>query len=97
MTPDVERRIDVSALGPPEPLILTLAAAERLQAGEYLRMHHRMKPCRLYDELERRGYGHDTRRNAAGMCEVFIWRLGDPGATNAAQQAASALAAWPEA
>lgn len=91
----VERNIDVSALGPPEPLVLTLAAVEQLEAGEFLRMHHRMKPCHLYDELDRRGYGHDTRRTADGMCEVFIWRHGDAAAAVAAQEAAAALAAWP--
>ena len=90
-----ERLIDVSTLGPPEPLVLTLAAVERLREGEYLRMRHRMKPCRLYDELNRRGYGHATRRGADGLCEVFIWRQGDGVAAAAAQGAAQALAAWP--
>ncbi|MEW6648222.1 MAG: DUF2249 domain-containing protein [Pseudomonadota bacterium] len=91
----VERNIDVSALGPPEPLVLTLAAAEQLQPGEFLRMHHRMKPCHLYGELACRGYGHDTRCTVDGMCEVFIWRQGDVVAEAAAQAAAAALAPWP--
>ncbi|GAB4301647.1 MAG: hypothetical protein Kow0096_22670 [Thiohalomonadaceae bacterium] len=95
MQPGVERNIDVSALGPPEPLVLTLAAVEQLQPGEFLRMHHRMKPCHLYDELDRRGYSHDTRRTADGMCEVFIWRQGDVVAAAAAREAAQSLAAWP--
>lgn len=89
-----ERSIDVSTLGPPEPLVLTLAAVEQLQAGEYLRMRHRMKPCLLYDELNRRGYGHDTRRAADGLCEVFIWRHGDAAAAAAAHSAAVALSSW---
>jgi hypothetical protein len=97
MQHDVERSIDVSTLGPPEPLVLTLAAAEQLQAGEYLRMRHRMKPCLLYDELARRDYGHDTRRTVDGMCEVFIWRRGDAAAATAARQAANALAPWTDA
>jgi len=92
--PEAECSIDVSALGPPEPLVLTLAAVEQLQCGQYLRMHHRMKPCLLYDELNRRGYGHDTRRTPAGLCEVFIWRHGDVAAHTAAQAAAAHLAPW---
>jgi hypothetical protein len=91
---DAERSIDVSALGPPEPLLLTLAAVEQLRAGEYLRMRHRMKPCLLYDELQRRGYGHDTRRGDNGLCEVFIWRHGDNAAAAAARNAAAALSPW---
>lgn len=94
MPHDAERSIDVSALGPPEPLVLTLAAVEQLQQGEYLRMHHRMKPCLLYDELNQRGYDHDTRRAADGMCEVFIWRQGDGAAAAAARGTAAALPPW---
>lgn len=94
MVQGAERSIDVSVLGPPEPLVLTLAATEQLQAGEYLRMRHRMKPCLLYDELNRRGYGHDTRRTEDGLCAVFIWRHGDSAAESAAHSAAVALSPW---
>lgn len=94
MSQATERLIDVSALGPPEPLVLTLAAAERLQAGEYLHMHHRMKPCHLYAELVRRGFAHDTRRTHGGMCEVFIWRQTDAVASGGAQAAAAMFPPW---
>lgn len=97
MSPGTERSIDVSVLGPPEPLVLTLAAVEQLQAGEYLRMRHRMKPCLLYDELNRRGYSHDTRRGSGGLCEVFIWRNGDATAADAACSAAAVLPVWDDA
>jgi hypothetical protein len=97
MPDDAERSIDVSALGPPEPLVLTLAAVEQLQAGQYLRMHHRMKPCLLYDELNRRGFRHDTRCAPDGLCDVFIWRQGDVAAATAAGRATALLAPWTDA
>ncbi len=96
MAPGGEQVLDVSALGPPEPLVLTLAAVEQLQAGEYLRMRHRMKPCLLYDELDQRGYAHDTRRTDDGMCEVLIWRTGDSRAGQAARAVATTLLPWTE-
>jgi len=92
----VERRIDVSALEAPEPLLDTLAACDELAAGDYLRMGHRMKQCLLYDELARRGFGHDTRRGATAACEVFIWRQGDEPAAVAARSAAATLSPWEE-
>ena len=96
MAPGRERNIDVSALGPPEPLLLTLQAAEALQAGEYLRMRHRMKPCHLYAELAQRAFASATRHGVDGMCEVFIWRAADATAAAAAQAAAAGLATWQE-
>lgn len=94
MLPGRERSIDVSTLGPPEPLVLTLQAAEALQVGEYLRMRHRMKPCHLYAELAQRAFGTLTRRADDGMCLVYIWRVADAGAAAAAEAAAAPLAAW---
>jgi len=91
-----ERTLDVSTLGPPEPLLLTLQAVEGLQAGQYLRMRHRMKPCHLYAELAQRAFTSLTRRGKDGMCEVYIWRQADGVAAAAAQAAAAPLAAWEE-
>ncbi|MFA5626331.1 MAG: DUF2249 domain-containing protein [Thiohalomonadaceae bacterium] len=90
-----EHILDVSTLAAPEPLLLTLAAVEKLQQGEFLRMHHRMQPCHLYAELERRGYAHDTRRIQGGFCQVFIWRRHDALAETSAMQIAKSMTAWP--
>lgn len=93
---DNEHILDVSELGPPEPLLLTLQAAEALPDGKYLRMRHRMKPCHLYAELAQRAFTSVTRRGADGLCEVFIWRQADVLAGAAALAAAAPLAAWEE-
>ncbi len=92
--PPAEHLLDVHTLAAPEPLVLALAALNELPSGSYLRMRHRMKPCLLYDRIEPLGFGHDTRRGADGMCEVFIWRYDDGGAAAAARAAAAALAPW---
>jgi hypothetical protein len=92
----VERRLDVSSLEPPEPLVLTLEQAETLRPGEYLRMLHRRKPCLLYERLERAGFLHDTRNGRDAECEVFIWRRGDEPAEAAAREAAGLLPPWQE-
>ena len=44
--------LDVSDLEPPEPLVLTLEAAEQLEPGQYIRMLHRREPCMLYGNLD---------------------------------------------
>lgn len=90
-----EQVLDVSDLGPPEPLWRTLAAAEALAQGDYLYMRHRLKPCLLYEQLEQRGYAHATRA-AGALCAVFIWRRDDAVARQAAEHAAQTLPPWRE-
>ncbi|HKJ77580.1 MAG TPA: DUF2249 domain-containing protein [Gammaproteobacteria bacterium] len=89
-----ERRVDVSDLEAPEPLVQVLDAAERLAPGEYLHMLHRREPCLLYGNLDQRGFAHDTRQGRDVACEVFIWRRGDEAAAAAANEAAADLAPW---
>lgn len=79
--------LDVSGLEPPEPLLLTLAAAERLPQGQYLRMLHRREPCLLFGYLEQRGFSWRMREGKTTAYEVLIWRNGDTLAEEAAQRA----------
>ncbi|MFA7097629.1 MAG: DUF2249 domain-containing protein [Gammaproteobacteria bacterium] len=79
--------LDVSGLEPPEPLVLTLAAAERLPQGQYLRMLHRREPCLLFGYLEQRGFSWRMREGKTTAYEVLIWRNGDTLAEEAAQRA----------
>lgn len=69
--------IDVSDLEPPEPLLLTLEAAEQLKAGEYVRMLHRRDPCMLYAKLEENNFQHRQQQGKSSAVELFIWRKGD--------------------
>ena len=83
----MERTLDVSDLEPPEPLEHTLAAAEALPPGHFLRMTHRRYPCLLEQQLTARGFrceilGDDDSKTT----ETFIWRDGDGKAEAAAHE-----------
>ena len=85
--------LDVSALEAPEPLQRAIEAAVALGEGQYLHMHHRMRPVHLYPWLASEGFASDTRRNGED-CEVFIWRREDTLAQRAAEAGASGLPHW---
>lgn len=69
--------LDVSELDPPEPLTLTLEAAEQLQAGQYLRMLHRRDPCMLFGNLDDNHFKYFQRKGTTTAVEVFIWAEDD--------------------
>ena len=72
-----ELLLDVSDLEPPEPLELTLEAADKLKPGQYLRMLHRRTPCILYGNLDDNGFKYFQRKGSTTAVEVFIWREDD--------------------
>jgi len=82
--------LDVSDLEPPEPLELTLDAAEDLEPGQYLRMLHRRDPCLLYGNLDNNHFKYLQREGSATAVELFIWREGDTVAADAVQLALQA-------
>jgi len=82
--------LDVSEMEPPEPLELTLEAAEQLQAGEYVRMLHRRDPCMLYANLENNHFKYFQREGLTTAVELFIWRENDAQAAAAVQLALQA-------
>ncbi len=77
--------LDVSDLEPPEPLVLTLEAAEKLEPGQYLRMLHRRDPCMLYGNLDDNHFKHFQREGSTTAIEVFIWRENDAEAAAAVE------------
>ena len=85
-----ELLLDVSELEPPEPLELTLEAAEQLKPGQYLRMLHRRTPCILYGNLDNNGFKYFQRKGSTTAVEVFIWRENDAEAASAVQLALQA-------
>ena len=74
---DNEVLLDVSQLEPPEPLELTLDAADRLEPGQYLRMLHRRDPCLLYANLNDGHFKFHQRTGTTTAVELFIWRDDD--------------------
>jgi hypothetical protein len=85
--PAEEILLDVSDMEPPDPLVLTLEAAEQLQPGQYVRMLHRREPCLLYPDLKDHNFSYYQREGLLAAVEVFIWRKDD----NAAALAVSAI------
>jgi len=77
--------LDVSELEPPEPLVLTLEAAEQLKPGQYLRMLHRREPCMLYGNLDDNHFKYYQRQGTTSAVEVFIWPENDEEAAAAVQ------------
>ncbi len=77
--------LDVSELAPPEPLTLTLEAAEQLQPGQYLRMLHRREPCMLFGHLDDNHFKYYQRKGTTSAVEVFIWAEDDDEAAAAVQ------------
>ena len=69
--------LDVSDREPPEPLELTLQAADQLHAGQYVRMLHRREPCLLYPNLKDNNFSYYQREGLSAAVEVFIWRKDD--------------------
>lgn len=83
--------VDVSDLPPPEPLAVAMESAEALSPGQYLQLHHWREPLLLYDRLVRNNFDFDTRIGEDDFFEVFIWRLDDTAAQEAAKLAAGQL------
>ena len=77
--------LDVSELEPPEPLTLTLEAAEQLKPGQYLRMLHRREPCMLFGNLDDNHFKYFQRKGINTAVEVFIWIEDDNEAATAVQ------------
>ena len=77
--------LDVSELEPPEPLVLTLEAAENLRPDQYLRMLHRREPCMLYGNLDDNHFRYYQRKGTTSAVEVFIWAENDEEAAAAVQ------------
>ena len=77
--------LDVSELEPPEPLVLTLEAAEQLLPGQYLRMLHRRDPCMLFVNLDDYHFKYYQRKGTSSAVEVFIWSENDTDAAAAVE------------
>ena len=74
--------LDNRGLQPPEPMMRTLEALGRLEAGAVLEIHNDRAPQFLYPHLVARGYRHQTLPQPDGSAFVRIWRAaGDPDST----------------
>ncbi len=91
---EFSRRLDVSDLEAPEPLIRAISALELLGEGEYFHLIHRMAPCRLYAYMEQHALSNTTREGVDGNCELFAWHQGDAVAEQRATTQFDGLKEW---
>ena len=66
--------IDCSDLFPPEPMVKVLEAVETLNSDEAVLMIHRKDPRLLYNKLEERHCGFETKLENDGSVQVLIWK-----------------------
>jgi TusA-related sulfurtransferase len=80
MLSDAVVTIDVRDLAPPEPLQHIIAAMQRLEPGQVLRVWHRVEPCGLFPDLSPLGFSYQLTQSTEGFCEFVIWKTDDPRA-----------------
>ena len=68
--------LDVHDLPPPEPMDRAMDALDKLAAGEYLKMIHRMQPFPLYNILAENNFRYLVKSGEHGF-DIYIWKMGD--------------------
>ncbi len=68
--------LDVHDLPPPAPMEAAMDALDKLVAGEYIKMIHRMQPFPLYGVLAENGFSYKVLDGAAGF-DIYIWHASD--------------------
>ncbi len=71
-----EKLLDARELEAPLPLEQAIKIARSLQSGEYLKMLHRMRPCKLDAILDKMGISHLYFEEDGGHF-VFGWLSDD--------------------
>lgn len=65
-------KLDNRGLEPPQPMMRTLEALEKLEAGESLQIINDRRPMFLYEQLDELGYKHTTEENVDGSFTIEI-------------------------
>lgn len=65
-------KLDNRGLEPPQPMMRTLKALEKLQEGETLKIINDRRPMFLYEQLDELGYKHTTEPNEDGSYTIEI-------------------------
>lgn len=64
--------LDNRGLEPPNPMMRTLQALERLEKGQSLKIVNDRRPMFLYEQLDELGYKHTTEPNEDGSFTIEI-------------------------
>lgn len=71
-----EIMLDVHDLQPPGPMEQALDALDKLAAGEYLKMVHRMQPFPLFNILTENNFRYRVKPGEKGF-DIYIWKMSD--------------------
>lgn len=66
--------LDARLLEPPEPMVQTMEALDRLQPGDKMLLLLYREPHPLYRILATNGYAHSATVQADGTVEILIWK-----------------------
>lgn len=69
--------IDNRGLEPPQPMMRTLKALDKLNDGDSLSIINDRRPLFLYEELNDLGYAHETDAQKDGSFKITITKSGD--------------------
>ncbi|MGY0692790.1 DUF2249 domain-containing protein [Virgibacillus sp. FSP13] len=69
--------IDNRGLEPPQPMMRTLKALDKMKSGQSLSIINDRRPMFLYEELNDRGYLHETEALDDGSFKITITKTGD--------------------
>lgn len=68
--------LDNRGLEPPQPMMRTLKALEKIKDGEQLAIINDRRPVFLYEELNELGYNHETEELEDGSFKITITKNG---------------------
>ncbi len=69
--------LDNRGLEPPQPMMRTLKALDEMKKGEKLAIINDRRPMFLYEELDERGYPHQTEQQEDGSFKIVITKTTD--------------------
>lgn len=69
--------IDNRGLEPPQPMMRTLKNLDNMQIGEKMTIINDRRPMFLYEELDDRGYVHETEAQEDGSYKITITKTGE--------------------
>lgn len=71
------KTLDNRGLEPPEPMARTLKSLDEMKKGEKLAIINDRRPMFLYEELDERGYQHETEAQEDGSFKITITKTTD--------------------
>lgn len=71
------KTLDNRGLEPPEPMVRTLKSLDEMKKGEMLAIINDRRPMFLYEELDERGYQHETEAQEDGSFKITITKTTD--------------------